>query len=394
MSSLVLTGDCTVVMPSLPEDSFDACVTDPPYHLSTVKRFGRPGSAPAKSEGASGVYKRASAGFMGQQWDGGDVAFNPETWAEVLRVLKPGAHLVAFGGSRTYHRLACAIEDAGFEVRDQIMWLYGSGFPKSHNQGVCDCGYSKGKRPDHASECRSIRQPEWIGWGTALKPAHEPIVLARKPLDGTVAKNLAAHGCGALNIDECRVEAEAERPWRQPSGNGTSLSGSVDGSLRNEIEDRSHLGRWPANVCHDGSDEVVGAFPESKGQLARAKDDGSLQGNKVYGALRHGTKHPEPRNDTGSAARFFYCAKASKKDKDDGLEDTKNTHPTVKPTDLMRWLCRLVTPPGGAILDPFIGSGSTGRGAVAEGFRFVGIEQDEKYAAVAKARIAAAEVDT
>lgn len=354
-------GDCREVLAAMPENSFDACVTDPPYHLtSIVKRFGGSNAAPAKSNGATGVYKRASTGFMGQQWDGGGVAFDPETWVEVMRVLKPGAHLVAFGGSRTYHRLACAIEDAGFEIRDQIMWLYGSGFPKSHNQ-----------------------KDDWTGWGTALKPAHEPIVLARKPFKTTVAKNLAEHGCGALNIDGCRVDGN-ERPHvisdRRLAHNTYSpgLGGSKASGTTTE-------GRWPANVCHDGSDEVVVGFPDSKGQQGDVRGtEPSGKTDEIHGAFDRRTPAPA-RRDSGSAARFFYCAKASKKDRDDG-----NNHPTVKPTALMQWLCRLITPPGGVVLDPFMGSGSTGRAAILEGFRFTGIEQDEGYSAIARARIKAA----
>lgn len=318
---VLIRGDCLEWLPRLPENSVDACVTDPPYHLSTAKRFGAENAAPAKSNGATGVYKRASAGFMGQQWDGGGVAFDPETWAAVYRVLKPGAHLVAFGGSRTYHRLACAVEDAGFEIRDQIMWLYGSGFPKSSNQ--------KG---------------EWEGWGTALKPAHEPIVLARKPFKTTVAKNLAERGCGALNIDGCRVGTDAPPPATTRGGFKNSYEASRSNWGAGDPYEPHTEGRWPANVCHDGSDEVVGML--------------------------------------GEPARFFYCAKASKKDRGEG-----NNHPTVKPTALMQWLCRLITPPGGVILDPFMGSGSTGKAATREGFGFIGIEQDEKYMAIAEARV-------
>lgn len=363
-------GDMRVSLDEMEPNSIDSCVTDPPYHLaSIVKRFGAEGAAPAKSK-QSGVYERSSRGFMGQTWDGGDVAFRPETWAKVLRVLKPGAHLLAFAASKNAHRLFCAVEDAGFEIRDTIMWLYGSGFPKSHNL-----------------------EGEWGGWGTALKPAYEPIVVARKPLIGTVEKNVLTHGVGALNIDGCRVPAtdgaNRARPPRSPNailggGKGTNLTAS----------EHNAAGRWPANLIHDGSDEVLAGFPGA---------------------------------DEGSAARFFYCAKASKSDRDEGLdgfdeketqggggrdlsdysEETahlkdaarkygavgakkKNTHPTVKPTDLMRYLCRLVTPPNGVILDPFMGSGSTGKAAMLEGFRFIGCEMKEDYAAIAKARIEAA----
>lgn len=407
-------GDCRAALEYMPSNSIDSIVTDPPYALVSIsKRFGKPGAAPAK-DGATGVYRRASAGFMGKTWDNGAVAFDPEYWAEALRVLKPGGHVLAFGGTRTYHRLACAIEDGGFEIRDQIGWAFGSGFPKSHNQ-----------------------DGDWEGYGTALKPAWEPICMARKPLDGTNAQNLAKWGVGCLNIDGCRVEAEANRSWRQPGAIGVSLSGSVDGSLRNEIEDRSHLGRWPANLIHDGSDEVIDAFPHAPGQIADASTNSEPRKNQnVYGEMRRGRAASEPshdsdnegavgfkmkpgarRADSGSAARFFYCAKASRSDRDDGLTGfeekpllwsagtvnpgsfqsagtkraAKNPHPTVKPTELMRYLCRLVTPPGGTVLDPFMGSGSTGRGAVLEGFSFIGCEMDPLYVDIARARIAAVE---
>jgi site-specific DNA-methyltransferase (adenine-specific) len=225
MTVTVHHGDSREVLKGLADASIDSCVCDPPYALVSIgKRFGAASAAPAKSSGASGVYARASAGFMGQQWDTGETAFDPAFWAEVWRVLKPGAHIVAFSGTRTYHRMACAIEDAGFEIRDQLAWAYGSGFPKSHNQ--------KG---------------EWQGWGTALKPAWEPIALARKPLAGTVAANLAGHGVGALNIDGCRVARDDKTPF--PVG-ATSADGSIKTELHSKPRagDGSPSGRWPANV--------------------------------------------------------------------------------------------------------------------------------------------------
>ncbi len=333
-------------------DSIDACVTDPPYHLtSVVKRFGKPGSAPAQ-HGTDGLYARQSAGFMGKTWDGGDIAMRPDIWREVLRVLKPGGHLVAFGGTRTHHRVWCAIEDAGFEIRDTVMWVYGSGFPKSHDAGD--------------------------GWGTALKPAWEPIILARKPLIGTIAENMARHGTGAINIDGCRIDGGVLRSTgngQRERADGWGMQGGVIGG--------SVLGRWPANLIHDGSEEVLAAFPQAIGQIAPSIEDGEPQGNVVYGAMKRGGPHHAPRNETDkSAARFFYCAKASKSDRGAG-----NGHPTVKPTDLMRYLCRLVTPPNGLILDPFLGSGSTGKAAAMEGFRFVGIEREAEYVAIARARL-------
>jgi site-specific DNA-methyltransferase (adenine-specific) len=368
VSATILTGDCRDVLATLPEASFDSCVTDPPYHLtSIVRRFSSDTAAPAKSNGATGVYARASSGFMGQKWDGGDIAFRPETWAAVFRVLKPGAHLLAFSGTRTQHRMVCAIEDAGFEIRDQIGWVYGSGFPKSHNL-----------------------DGEWDGWGTALKPAWEPICVARKPLVGTVAANVLAHGTGALNIDGCRVEGVKGvpvSPSRKAAGN--ALSGSVDGSLRQCTGEEGgfdpNLGRWPANLVHDGSDEVLACFPAETGAGGRAQgptrrgDSGSVARGAFNGT---GDASAPFYGDSGSAARFFYCAKSSKAERGEG-----NDHPTVKPVALMRWLVRLVTPPGGSVLDPFGGSGSTGVAVAFENFNATLIEMDPRFAEIARRRI-------
>jgi site-specific DNA-methyltransferase (adenine-specific) len=350
----------------LPDNSVDSVVCDPPYHLtSIVKRFGAENAAPAKV-GATGAYARASKGFMGQTWDGGDVAFDPATWAEVLRVLKPGGHLVAFSGTRTYHRMAVAIEDAGFEIRDQLAWVYGSGFPKSHNLGD--------------------------GWGTALKPAWEPIALCRKPLEGTNAANMAKHGVGGLNIDGCRIEA-AGRPLREVAPlrddydyKGNALEGRVDGSLQSsKAVGTTDAGRWPANLCHDGSDEVVAGFPDSDGAAAAVGPQyGTKSTVNAYGNWGP-RQEMQPRGDSGSAARFFYCAKAASDERGEG-----NNHPTVKPIALMRWLVRLVTPKGGTVLDPFMGSGSTALACDAEQFDFIGCELSPEYAAIAEARIRAA----
>lgn len=325
---LLHPGDCRERIHTIPDASIDAVVTDPPYALVSIgKRFGKAGAAPAKA-GTDGLYARASAGFMGQQWDTGETAFAVEFWAEVLRVLKPGGHLVAFSGTRTYHRMAVAIEDAGFEIRDQLGWAYGSGFPKSYDvaKGIDKAaGIWRGQagavviesQPSKGREYARTPKGEPVteaanrvkGWGTAIKPAWEPIAFARRPLTGTVTENVLEHGPGALNIDGCRLSPEA-------------------GEL---------VGRWPANILHDGSDEVSAVF--------------------------------------GEAARFFYSAKA---DADDRIG---SKHPTVKPVELMRWLCRLVTPPGGRILDPFAGTGTTGEAAFHEGFRAVLIEREEAYQA-------------
>jgi site-specific DNA-methyltransferase (adenine-specific) len=381
---------------------------------------------------------------MGKRWDY-DVP-SVEVWAECLRVLKPGGHLLAFAGTRTQHRMTVRIEDAGFEIRDMIAWVYGSGFPKSLN--VAKAIESGGGRPedirrmqqgkayvpsgrgrvnyDHGAasamdagatqwEPATDAARQWQGWGTALKPALEPITVARKPLAGTVAENVLAHGTGALNIDGCRVEGVVtSNPKARGAGN-ISTSGHK-GQDDTGLDRVSDIGRWPANLIHDGSDEVLAAFPQAPGQMAKAAEGGDRRKDQnVYGAMTRGPSGAEPRADTGSAARFFYCAKASKADRNEGLDGFKaraepahrrtnieatgdnpylrgaterlNPHPTVKPTDLMRYLCRLITPPGGLVLDPFMGSGSTGKAAVLEGFRFIGIEQDADYWAVAQARI-------
>jgi DNA modification methylase len=364
-------GDCLAVLKTIPDASVDSIVTDPPYGLS----------------------------FMGKRWDY-DVP-SVEIWAECLRVLKPGGHLLAFAGTRTQHRMAVRIEDAGFEIRDMIAWVYGSGFPKSHNL--------KG---------------DWQGWGTALKPALEPITVARKPLIGTVAENVLAHGTGALNVDGCRISADdgdnRARPPRTPNailggGNGTNLTAS----------EHNDIGRWPANLIHDGSEEVLSGFPFTKTGVCPADGASGYNG----GLKRRDNSKAANGGDSGSAARFFYCAKASKRDRDEGCENIKasndtalgnglgrvcakcgakqlspcdcgepwilpprlNHHPTVKPTDLMRYLCRLVTPPGGIVLDPFMGSGSTGKAAKLEGFNFIGIELDADYLKIASARIEASQ---
>jgi len=352
------------LLPTLAEASFHACVTDPPYHLtSIVKRFGSPTAAPA-GFGTDGAFARASRGFMGKVWDGGDVAFRPETWAAVLRVLKPGAHLAAFSGTRTYHRMVCAIEDAGFEIRDQLAWVFGSGFPKSHDVskaidkaagaerevlGVagksgsvrnCMAGdFTGGEYMATAPATDGARQ--WVGWGTALKPAWEPIVLARRPLaERTVAGQMLVTGTGALNIDACRVHASDAPPC--PGG------GVVGAGTSYELPD-SHgempAGRWPANLVHDGSLEVLEAFGDE------------------------------------SRARFFYHAKA------DAGDRAGSRHPTVKPIALMRWLVRMVTPPGGSVLDPFAGTGTTGAACRVAGFGCVMMEREAEYVADAARRL-------
>lgn len=340
MNYQIIHGDCVESMRSMPDASVDSVVTDPPYGLS----------------------------FMGRKWDVGVPAV--EVFIECLRVLKPGGHLLAFGGTRTSHRLVCAIEDAGFEIRDTIAWVYGSGFPKSRNVG------------------KEVEAFE--GWGTALKPAMEPICVARKPLAGTVAANALAHGTGVLNIDGCRIEGIKGTPASPRRAEQDSAYGDLSKDPGTGSGWDSSVGRWPANLIHDGSDEVLEAFPSARGQAGAV---GPQYGNKAsvntYGEWGPRTEQ-QPRIDSStSAARFFYCAKASKADRTEAKQ-VNNNHPTVKPTDLMRYLCRLVTPPGGTVLDPFMGSGSTGKAATMEGFGFIGIEADAAYVEIAEARVSAA----
>lgn len=362
----LLRGDCRALMAALPPESVDSVVTDPPYHLtSIVNRFGKPGAAKAKANGPTGVYKRASAGFMGQAWDGGDVAFQPATWAAAFRVLKPGGWLMAYCGTRTYHRMACAVEDAGFEVRDCAAWLYGSGFPKSLDVSKAfdkaagaeravlqKIGRSKPGGPSigatgHRGGDYFATLPvtdaarAWEGWGTALKPAMELAVLARKPLaEGSVAAQVLATGTGALNIDGCRIGEREVRILHRNAAGGIGNDGHKGG--QGAVIDGGQ-GRWPANVTHDASAEVLAAFPcDGEGQ---------------------------------SPARFFYTAKA------DATDRRGSDHPTVNPLDLMRWAVRLVTPPGGTVLDPFAGTGTTLLAAHAEGFRAIGCEMTPEYQA-------------
>jgi site-specific DNA-methyltransferase (adenine-specific) len=405
-------GNNLDILPTLPDCSVDSIVTDPPYEL----------------------------GFMGKKWDNTGIAYNTDLWRECLRVLKPGGHLLSFGGTRTWHRVAVAIEDAGFEVRDSIAWMYGSGFPKSLDVAKAidkqsgyegkvigtesiDVGMQGGSM--HAGRERRVEEREikklspeakqWEGWGTALKPAFEPIVVARKPLIGTVAENVLTYGTGGLNIDASRIGTGEgvvtfDRTKRKEEGNTYDL-GTVTGVKE------SNQGRWPANVILDEySAELLDEQTEGKitqGHWANTKVSGYGEfggGKSEY--LGTGRK---AEDDIKGASRFFYVAKASKRDRNEGLEDLpeirtgamqataegsmltgsgnerttarQNFHPTVKPTDLMRYLIKLVTPPNGIVLDPFTGSGSTGKAAILDGFRFIGIEMTEDYIPIIEGRL-------
>ena len=414
MASQIYLGNCEDELKNLPDNSVDSVVTDPPYEL----------------------------GFMGKSWDSSGIAYNVEMWKEVFRVLKPGGHLLSFGGSRTYHRMACAIEDAGFEIRDQIMWVYGSGFPKSLDvakaldkmagvefeaKPASGVGFMNSSDDGYNTTLNQLVQTgestdearKWKGWGTALKPAHEPIVMARKPLsEKTVAKNVLEHGTGALNIDGSRVGSDQrENAFAGRSNSFTqertdTAAGMFSGNGKGSTIVQ---GRWPANFIHDGSDEVVELFPDTGKSTGGRIGKKDTSGVNIVPAGQYEAGDPG-FGDSGSAARYFYCAKTSKKDRNEGLngfekkrpdERTEtgmgtfvekgvakqaNHHPTVKPTDLMRYLVRMVTPPNGTVLDPFTGSGSTGKAAILEGFDFVGVEQNPEYLKIAEARIKAAEI--
>ena len=417
---MILKGNCLDTLKTLPDRSVDSIVTDPPYEL----------------------------GFMGKSWDNSGIAYNQDLWRECLRVLKPGGHLLAFSGSRTYHRMVVAIEDAGFEIRDQIMWIYGSGFPKSLDvskaidkaagllkneaKGFTVAGRTEANPPNPITKNYKPPLPatpeaqQWQGWGTALKPAHEPIVVARKPLIGTVANNVLTYGTGAINLDGSRVEGKLEGdPNRfNKTDGGTFVKFSNESPIvRTE-------GRWPANLIHDGSEEVLAGFPTSTSKQSAISDKRQNVGDSIF---IDGIHTPENSyTDSGSAARFFksapideadtqsfiYCAKASKSERNAGLEELperresdrerndgvggdnprnrtneakQNHHPTVKPLALMRYLIKLVTPPNGTVLDPFLGSGTTAVAAILEGFEWIGCEMTEDYFPIIEARVEWAE---
>lgn len=374
-------GDCLDVLAAMPENSVDSVVTDPPYHLtSIVKRFG--GDMPPRTEAAIGkhAYGRHATGFMGKTWDGGDIAFRSATWAAVMRVLKPGGYILAFASTRGFGRMSVAIEDAGFITHPFLAWIFGSGFPKATR--VKACGYD------------GFRYG-----GQALKPAIEPIYMGQKPFsEDTGTANILRWGTGALNIDGCRIgdfvnttppgtdrfNARAHELGYRPNAYGRDGEASADRRYTDEGATNfaakpgprggDAKGRWPANVLHDGSDEVLAAFPEASGQQFTVTPEHAPKvGTAVYGD--YGARRPltEPRDKGGSAARFFYSSKA---DSDDRIG---SKHPTVKPVDLKQYLCRMVTPPGGTVLDPFAGTGTTGEAAWREGFNAILIEREPEY---------------
>lgn len=392
MTWQILTGDCIDLMRGMPDASVDAVVTDPPYEI----------------------------GFMAKGWDKSGIANSVEMWSEVLRVLKPGGHLLSFAATRTYHRMVCAIEDAGFEIRDQLAWMFGSGFPKSLDlskaidkaEGVefeaepaSGVGFMNptGDGGFNATQNKLTRTGEstqeakkWEGWGTALKPAHEPIVLARKPLAGTVAANVQEYGTGAINVDGCRVEFASENDLAAAAATAAAQRSTGDQNkgrhaygqfINGEASIEPYLakmnkGRWPSNVLLDEEsakelDRQSGTSTSKKG-----KPRGAASGDG-WGMTATGSEY----DDHGGASRFFYIAKVGRGERSAGLEGVTNHHPTVKPIDLMRYLIRLVTPPEGTVLDPFTGSGSTGIAAVLEGKNFIGCEQNPEYVEIAEARI-------
>jgi site-specific DNA-methyltransferase (adenine-specific) len=378
-------GNMLEMLDAIAPASVDAVVTDPPYELN----------------------------FMNKGWDNSGIAFNPDTWRKCYAVLKSGGYLLAFGGSRTYHRIACAIEDAGFEVRDCIIWLYGSGFPKSMN-------ISKGIDKTNAPTSELAKR--WQGWGTALKPAYEPVIMARKPCEGSCIANVIKYGTGGINLDACRVgEGTGElKEVSYPDIRGDNYNRGEHDRMTLPAEDR---GRHPSNVIltygADDYEEVCGGMPDTKGAGGMRNDEKTNSNMRVPFADHKSGDH---YGDDGNASRYFYTAKASRRDRDEGLgaaelqaggtykfrtdgsldgkiPTRKNTHPTVKPVDLMQYLVRLVTPEGGVILDPFNGSGSTGKAVMYENndrganYQYIGIELTPEYLPIADARIRYAAAD-
>jgi site-specific DNA-methyltransferase (adenine-specific) len=436
----VFSGSCLDRLRELPDESVDAVVTDPPYGLSNTDP-GHVSDALVRWVSGERDFIPEGKGFMGKAWD----AFvpPPAVWDECLRVLKPGGHVLAFAGSRTFDLMALSIRLAGFEIRDSVAWLYGSGFPKSLDVSKAIDKAAGVEREKVRVDSSSVRNPKasgrgrdgqdgatrpwiekaleigyhekdgdvpatpeaqkWQGWGTALKPAFEPVVVARKPLIGTVAENVLLHGTGGLNIDGTRIGTETitintfddgAKPWGNAKGD--------------QYTSRESKGRWPSNVMLD--EFTAGLVDEQSGvSVSKAGGKTFRTGNGLFFGL--GEQERTGHDDSGGASRFFYVAKASKRDRNEGLDGLpemqggamqgkefrdgkptnhpmrQNFHPTVKPTDLMRQLVRLVTPPGGVVLDPFTGSGSTGKAAILEGFEFIGVELTDEYLPIIEGRL-------
>lgn len=418
----VVNADCLDLMRLMPENCIDAIITDPPYGLVSInKRFSKKNSKVAKF-GNDGSFQRLSKGFMGKEWDGSGIEYNVEMWGECLRILKPGGYLLAFTGTRTYHKIVSAIDDAGFEIRDMIAWVYGSGFPKNLNigdqiakrEGAGTSGNTFPLNHFYQKYTQTENSRQWNGWGTSLKPALEPICVARKPVsEKTVAENVLKWKTGGVNIDESRIGLEKISVHNAPKG--TFAGGEQErGSDTNNY--KNHIGRWPANLIHDGSDEVVKLFPKTGNGDGEPYIYAGRGYNNKNSSMFNGDKPQAPSNfnDNGSAARFFYTAKTSKaernrmldeykairhadREKDDGIGGDNprnrtnnkkvNFHPTVKPVALMEYLIKLVTPPKGIILDPFAGSGSTLIAARQLDFNFIGIEKEVDYVKIARQRI-------
>jgi len=436
----IYLGNNLEILKTFPDNSIDSIVTDPPYGLGKEPNA----YEVLKAWITDGYYEVEGKGFMGKEWD----AFVPQPnfWKEIYRVLKPGGYVLSFAGTRTYDWMVMAVRLAGFEIRDMIAWLYGSGFPKSMDiskaidkklgaerevigtkmSGIANknekkrytIGASKAVEVDITAPATEEAK-QWNGWGTALKPALEPIVMARKPLDGTVAQNVLKHGVGGINIDESRIDFISEEdkgdPLRFQTNNGSGAHGIFNAS-KDVTSVVGEKGRWPANVIHDGSDEVVSLFPNTQSSAGSFKANDYKQGDGVTDFTRGDF---EGYGDSGSASRFFYTAKASQEERNFGLYDfpkkqkvfngksdtsstdmkdvekrfttqpTQNIHPTVKPIDLMRYLVRLITPPNGICLDPYLGSGTTAIACEMEKFSWIGIELMPEYAEIAKARIGA-----
>lgn len=443
---MIYCGDSLEVLKTLPENSVDAVVTDPPYGWRFMgkawdgadiekmfKRDRAEGDNKLRPAHAAGKYDlRPSANQSFQSWT--------EAWApEALRVLKPGGHMLCFCGPRTYHRMASGVENAGFEIRDQLQWIFGSGFPKSHDvsKGIDKAAGAERevigtyKIPGHGKDNvthgaqnrtkfefdKTSNEPvtddaiKWQGFGTALKPSNEPIVLARKPLsESTVAKNVLKWGVGALNIDASRIEAtRTAAKFTLPDIRGDAFNSDNSNKPRIEHAQTENLGRWPANVIFD---EGAAAMLDAQSGVNKSTVQ-QARSPKSKGAEKLRLRIDEGFADSGGASRFFYCAKASKSERNRGLSGapkkfTKtmndgigqrhhneaepnaynaNNHPTVKPIKLMEYLCRLITPPGGTVLDPFMGSGSTGVACKHLGLEFIGIEMNQEYVDIAKRRI-------